>query len=49
MRCVPCSTEQSTFRGGEKGEKAPKRGQKKEVPAKGGGKKEKRTPENRSA
>ena len=33
--CALCSTEQSTFRGGEKGEKVPRKGEEKGWPAKG--------------
>ena len=46
--CGLCSTEQSTVRGGRKGEKVPRKGEEEGWPAKGG-KKEKRTRENRSA
>ena len=34
LRCAPCSTEQSTFRGGEKGEKVPRKRREKGWPAK---------------
>ena len=47
LRSVLCSTEQSTFQGGEKGEKVPRKSGEKGWPATGG-KKEKRTCESGS-
>ena len=44
--CALCSTEQSIFREGGKGEKEPRQGEEEEQPAKG--QKGKRTHENRS-
>ena len=35
LPCAICSTEQSTFRGGEKGEKVPRKGEEEGWPAKG--------------
>ena len=36
LRCALCSTEQSTFRGGEKGENVPRKGEEEGWPGKGG-------------
>ena len=47
LRCALCSTEESTFRGGEKGENVLRKGQEEGWPSKGA-KKKKRTRENRS-